>query len=227
MAKVGNVVEESGFIPTAIVRQSTLLTPCLLIAAATALSNIHLTRLWNCTGMQDILNNDEAIAVLAKYCTTTRLCREYRPCQRQMGDPFALLRSSTYDVWCDPLNRGCNTPYIDGRPLKPGERKCGYKWACDHRIPSIRNRIGYYWNDSTIFPPFPPPKEYYVMSAGVAAAIAVTSLCCSGIAVVLYRRWRFIRDKKARKLRKEQLKFLRKRDARTANSVPIDVGEGS
>ena len=65
------------------------------------------------------------------------------------------------------------------------------------------------------------------MSAGVAAAIAVTSLCCSGIAVALYRRWRFIRDKKARKLRKEQLKFLRKRDARTANSVPIDVGEGS
>ena len=231
VAKVGNVVEESGLDPNRNCATVNTTDPVPFDCCGYCfLSNIHLTRLWNCTGMQDILNNDEAIAVLAKYCTTTRLCREYRPCfgePVQMGDPFALLRSSTYDVWCDPLNRGCNTPYIDGRPLKPGERKCGYKWACDHRIPSIRNRIGYYWNDSTIFPPFPPPKEYYVMSAGVAAAIAVTSLCCSGIAVVLYRRWRFIRDKKARKLRKEQLKFLRKRDARTANSVPIDVGEGS
>ena len=44
----------------------------------------------------------------------------------------------------DPLNRGCKTPYVDGRPLKAGERACGYKWACDLRIPSIRLRIGYY-----------------------------------------------------------------------------------
>ena len=29
------------------------------------LSNIHLSRLFNCTGMQDILKNDEAIKVLS------------------------------------------------------------------------------------------------------------------------------------------------------------------
>jgi len=139
-----------------------------------------------------------------EYCIKTRFCLEARPCFGEpvkMGDPFALLRATTYDVYCgtkvhirthvcackdtamhgdfpssgscasvirvhpplfpfptthsqthikhkitlpDPLNRGCKTPYVDGRPLKPGERACGYKWACDLRIPSIRLRIGYY-----------------------------------------------------------------------------------
>jgi hypothetical protein len=37
-------------------------------------SNIHLAKLFNCTGMQDILNNDEAIHVLAEVCVTLSSC---------------------------------------------------------------------------------------------------------------------------------------------------------
>eukprot|EP00961_Rhodomonas_salina_P220854 2986005-Rhodomonas_salina.1 len=72
-----------------------------------------------------------------------------------MGDPFELLRASSYDIYCglspsarsarsdrsagggvvtrggcvwrgaDPLDRGCAAAYVDGRPVLPGERACG------------------------------------------------------------------------------------------------------
>jgi hypothetical protein len=71
-------------------------------------------------------------------------------------------------------------------------------------------------NDTSIFDP-PVEVVPYVMSAGVAAAITVSIVCCGTCFVIIFRRWRFIQKKKARKYRKEQLKFLRKREARTAN----------
>jgi hypothetical protein len=39
-------------------------------------------------------------------------------------------------------------------------------------------------------------------------------------------RHKFIADKKARKLEKEKRKFLRKREARTANDPVYDAGDG-
>jgi hypothetical protein len=38
-----------------------------------------------------------------EYCLKTRLCLEERPCFGEpvkMGDPYALLRATSYDVYC-------------------------------------------------------------------------------------------------------------------------------
>ena len=100
------------------------------------LSQAQLMRMWNCTGLSDPVSDPVAIQVLVLYCTQTQRCSESRPCLGDpvtMGDPNKLFDPSQYTIACDQLDKGCDAA---GR--------CGYRWACDNRLESLRQRLGYY-----------------------------------------------------------------------------------
>ena len=103
------------------------------------LNNAHLMKNWNCTGLASLVGNTLGINALARYCTVTKGCKETRPCLGdpvKMGDPQVLLDPTTYSVRCDQLDKGCDEA---GR--------CQFRWACDNRLESLRERVGYYRND--------------------------------------------------------------------------------
>lgn len=130
------------------------------------LSQAILMRMWNCTGLSDPVTNPLAIQVLALYCTQTQRCSESRPCLGdpvKMGDPNKLFDPSQYTIGCDQLDSGCDA---SGR--------CRYRWACDNRLESLRERVGYYAPAAAGRPAVP-----WMFSA--AALAAVLSACgCVG-----------------------------------------------
>jgi hypothetical protein len=140
------------------------------------LSNIHLMELYNCSQMQNPLRNRMLADTISEYCLETQRCRQERPC---FGDPVpmdanAMLSSTSFDTYCDPLNRGCATPYVDARPVREGEKACGYASVCDFSIDALRVKTGYYRSELELSdagpgydpaalglgPPFGPP--FYV-----------------------------------------------------------------
>ena len=100
------------------------------------LSQAHLMRMWNCTGLSDPVTDPLAIQALALYCTQTLHCSESRPCLGspvQMGDPSQLFDPSQYSIGCNQLNPGCDAA-----------GHCSYRWACDNTIEALRQRLGFY-----------------------------------------------------------------------------------
>mmetsp|Transcript_28566 Transcript_28566/g.58380 ORF Transcript_28566/g.58380 Transcript_28566/m.58380 type:complete len:446 (+) Transcript_28566:231-1568(+) len=109
----------------------------LVCCGACMLNNAHLMRMWNCTGLTELVGNDFAINVLAWYCKRTMGCVEERPCQGDpvvMGDPKVLFDPATYSVECDQLDSGCD----------PVTSRCKFRYACDNSIEALRERLGYY-----------------------------------------------------------------------------------
>lgn len=82
------------------------------------LSVLHIMELFNCTGLTDLKNNKRGRDTIATFCRKTQFCREVRPCSGdpvRMGNPTDLLSASSSDIYCDPLDRGCEAEYVDGR----------------------------------------------------------------------------------------------------------------
>lgn len=82
------------------------------------LSVLHIMELFNCTGLTELRTNKRGRDTIANFCKKTQFCKEARPCSGdpvRMGNPTDLLSASSSDIYCDPLNRGCNAEYVDGR----------------------------------------------------------------------------------------------------------------
>jgi hypothetical protein len=129
------------------------------------LSQAHLMRMWNCTGLSDPVSNPQTIQVLALYCTQTLHCAEARPCLGdpvQMGDPSKLFDPSQYNIACDQLNSGCRA-----------SGQCGYRWACDNRLESLRQRLGYYAPSAAARRLSVPPGLARAASAALALLVTL------------------------------------------------------
>mmetsp|Transcript_21632 Transcript_21632/g.33850 ORF Transcript_21632/g.33850 Transcript_21632/m.33850 type:complete len:476 (-) Transcript_21632:106-1533(-) len=177
------------------------------------LSNLHIMKVFNCKGMQDPLTNRLLVNTIRDYCIRTQICSEERPCKGdpvEMGDPFQLLATGSYDIYCDPLDRGCEAKYVDGRPVQPGERVCGYKFACDFRIESIRRRIGWYNTELFLDTPTEEPGAKANVGAIVGGLLGGLTL----LGLVGFGIWRYLRreeEKKRKKQEKEWKKYQKRR----------------
>mmetsp|Transcript_43798 Transcript_43798/g.103098 ORF Transcript_43798/g.103098 Transcript_43798/m.103098 type:complete len:424 (+) Transcript_43798:228-1499(+) len=128
------------------------------------LNNAHMMRMWNCTGLTELVGNDFAIDVLAHYCRVTQQCVEERPCLGDpvvMGDPKVLFDPASYAVECDQLDSGCD----------PLTSRCKWRWACDNSIEALRERLGY-WNNAAA-------ERRGRLSVLLLAAIAAAALFAS------------------------------------------------
>ena len=115
------------------------------------LRELQLAKLWSCTATSDPLRLNAYppplvtpqgtvanLTVLTSYCESSKVqCRNSRPC---LGDPVrsedldSVLDPSLSPVQCDQLDSGCN----------PTTRICRFRIACDNRLASLRERVGYY-----------------------------------------------------------------------------------